>query len=229
MKTVRSRLIPWASLLALWFGLWACAPAPKALAPAEPSAPPIRRLVVFGFEAALNTGQAPGVVGDPLSGTTAPAEPVSGAAARRLTGALLELLAARPKLELIPPEQAEGVYASLVERDSEARASLTHLLAEIGRHFSADAVLAGHLYRWRERKGGAYSVDQPASVAFDLHLIRPQDGAQIWWGKFDKTQRSLSENLLDYRTFVKSGGRWLTAAELASLGLQRLVQELPLG
>lgn len=226
MKSIRIRPLLWGSLLALWVGLWACAPALKTPAPAKPPGPLIRHLVVFGFKAALNPGQPPGVVQDALSGTTAPAEPVSDAATRGLTRTLFDLLAAEAKLELISPEQAEGVYASLVERDPQA--SLVRILAEMGRHFRADAVLVGHLLRWRERMGGAYSVNQPASVAFDLHLIRPQDGAQIWWGKFDKTQRSLAENLLDYRTFVKSGGRWLTATELAFLGLKRLIQEMPL-
>ncbi|MCD6307115.1 MAG: hypothetical protein J7M32_12625, partial [Deltaproteobacteria bacterium] len=51
--------------------------------------------------------------------------------------------------------------------------------------------------------------------------------AVIWRGNYDKTQRSLSENLFDLNTYIKSGGRWLTARDLAVLGLRHLIAEMP--
>ncbi|MCP4669484.1 MAG: hypothetical protein GY849_24385, partial [Deltaproteobacteria bacterium] len=47
--------------------------------------------------------------------------------------------------------------------------------------------------------------------------------------KFDKTQRSLSENLFDAKTFVQGKGRWMTAGELAVLGLRNVLANMPGG
>jgi hypothetical protein len=66
-------------------------------------------------------------------------------------------------------------------------------------------------------------------VAFDLYLISVGDGAILWKARFDKTQISLSENLFDIQTFLKAKGRWMTAGELASLGLTEVVETFPRG
>jgi hypothetical protein len=103
------------------------------------------------------------------------------------------------------------------------------LLKEIGTHFQADAVMAGTLYRWQERLGSDFAVTEPASVAFDLHMVSPADGTILWKGKFDKTQQSLSENLLDWELFRQGKGRWLTAQRLAQIGLKALLERVPQG
>jgi hypothetical protein len=66
-------------------------------------------------------------------------------------------------------------------------------------------------------------------VAFDLCLVGRSEGVILWKDRFEKTQKSLSENLFDFSTFVKSKGRWMRAEELAALGLEALVQNLPPG
>ena len=65
------------------------------------------------------------------------------------------------------------------------------------------------------------------AVAFDLSLVRPADGAILWRGNYDKTQKSLFENLFDWNTSVKSKGLWLTAKKLAAFGLEKLLAEMP--
>ena len=103
------------------------------------------------------------------------------------------------------------------------------ILQEVGKAFEADAILAGYIYRWREREGTDYAVDRPASVAFDLQLIRPTDGAVLWKMKFDKAQQSLSENILDLKTFLDGRGRWMTVEKLAMLGLRKALGDMPSG
>ena len=103
------------------------------------------------------------------------------------------------------------------------------LIQKLGRRFKADAVLSGTIYRWDERQGTGLAVNRPASVAFDLNLVRSTDGAIIWRGVFEKTQRSLSENILDARTFFHGGARWMTAEGLGKLGLQQLLDEMMRG
>ena len=44
--------------------------------------------------------------------------------------------------------------------------------------------------------------------------------------KTNKTQRSLSENILDMNTFLKGGGKWMRAESLAFLGMEELLGEL---
>jgi len=53
------------------------------------------------------------------------------------------------------------------------------------------------------------------------------DGLILWKARFDKAQISLSENLFDIQTFLKAKGRWMTAGELADIGLTEIVETFP--
>lgn len=101
------------------------------------------------------------------------------------------------------------------------------ILVEIGRALYADAVLVGHVYRFKDRVGTRYSVDSPASVAFDIHLVDVSNGSMLWVGHFDETQRSLFENLFKIGTFLRRKGTWITAEEMAVSGLEDVLQALP--
>jgi hypothetical protein len=101
------------------------------------------------------------------------------------------------------------------------------MLAEVGRKNRVDTVLAGFLYRFRERVGKGYSIESPASVAFSIHLIRVSDAYPIWSAHFDETQQSLGENLFQLGSFLSRGGRWITAEELAVSGLEELLNKFP--
>ena len=81
---------------------------------------------------------------------------------------------------------------------------------------------------FRERQGYAYSAEKAASVAFDIHLIRVSDGVTIWRGLFDETQKSLMENLFQIVPFFQGGGQWVTAKELATEGIDALMENFPL-
>jgi len=87
--------------------------------------------------------------------------------------------------------------------------------------------MSGTIYRFRQRVGTSLSVTTPASVAFAMELIRVSDGRAIWSRAFDETQRSLDENLLKLGGFLKRGGGWLTAEELAAFGLNEVMSSSP--
>ena len=97
---------------------------------------------------------------------------------------------------------------------------------KLGQKLQASHVLAGTTVRYRERKGTAYGADRPASVAFSLQLIDVKTGDTVWSGAYDKTQQSLSENLLEAPAFFKTGAKWLTAQELACWGAESVVEKL---
>jgi len=96
-----------------------------------------------------------------------------------------------------------------------------------GRDNDAEVVLAGFVYRFRERVGKGYGVESPASVAFAMHLIRVADGRTIWSAHFEETQKSLGDNLFQLGSFLSRGGRWLTAEELAMSGLEKIFEKFP--
>ena len=187
----------------------------------------VETVVVVGFQPAMSQWDEPNVVRSPISGAVFFAAPVSEQVANKMTAKLFNTILKEKHYDLISPGQAKGVYSSLLSSDA-AEAEI-EILQKIGQAFSADAVLIGYLYRWQKREGTDFAVDRPASVAFDLYLIRPQDGAILWKGGFDKTQKSLSENILDVGTFLKGQGRWMTAEKLAEIGLEDLLSKMPIG
>ena len=189
--------------------------------------PGLESVVVIGFQAAMSEWDEPRAVRSPITGAVFSAAPVPAEAVNKMTAKLFEGVQKEGDYELISPGQARGVYSSLISSDAE-RTELG-VFQQIGQTFSADAVLVGYLYRWRERVGGDLAADRSASVAFDLSLIRPEDGAILWRGKFDKTQQALSENLLEWDTFVRGQGRWMTAEKLAELGLEDMLSRMPIG
>lgn len=89
----------------------------------------------------------------------------------------------------------------------------------IAANLRADAVMTITLNRFTERDGGKYSVQQPASVAFDYRLMLTENGQTLCSGVFDETQKSLTDNLLSFKSVFKRKLQWITAEELASDGV----------
>ena len=88
------------------------------------------------------------------------------------------------------------------------------LAARVARKVGANIAVVGVLTRYRERVGTDWSVERPASVAYEALLVRANDGATLDRDAFDYTQQSLTSNLLDLPRFLRGGGRWLTGREL---------------
>ena len=143
-----------------------------------------------------------------------------------LTEQLFILLKDRKDIQLIPASQSQGVVSDLLSEDQK-NLSERDLLVETGRVLKADWVLSGFIFRFRERVGGKYSVDLPASVAFDIHLIRVADGRSLWNEHFDETQKPLSENLFQLGSFLQRKARWITANDMAVSGLKDILKSFP--
>jgi hypothetical protein len=97
----------------------------------------------------------------------------------------------------------------------------------LGKELNVDFILLGYLFRFEERIGSSVGVEKPASVGFDLHLVRVRDGKVVWTGKFNETQRPLSEDIRKIGSFFRRGAVWLTAEELASAGMSEVLKKLP--
>ena len=91
----------------------------------------------------------------------------------------------------------------------------------------AQAALMGVVIRYEELQGSKISADRPASVAFSAALVSAK-GELLWKAKFEKTQKPLFTNLLDFRTFFKGGMVWQRAATLANIGVDGILARAPL-
>jgi hypothetical protein len=193
----------------------------------KPVVPALDTIVLIGFRRALSPSQASGLMRSPISGAVFSAEPVSEEVADGLSDSLFEMLTKKDGQKWVPPREAAAAFS----RIASSNPTLTDrdIYVRIGETLSAEGVLGGHVFRWREREGTDYAASRPASVAFDLYLMSAGDGVILWKARFDKTQISLSENLLDIQTFVKAKGRWMTAGELAEIGLTEVVDAFPRG
>ncbi len=187
----------------------------------------IQKVVDVGFRAAMTSGPAPNMVENPITGSAFLSEPVNEKIVREMNGLLTQKLMTHKEWRLVPPGQARGVLASIVAKDRKMETTPLERLQSVGNTFGADAVLTGYIYRWQQRVGSDYAAERPASVSFDLILVRPSNGAIMWRRHFDKTQQSLFADLFDFDTYVKSSGTWLTAEKLSDLGLEKLVREMP--
>ena len=187
----------------------------------------LKKVVVMGFQAAMTQGIGPDLIQNPITGTSFLAEPVSPHAVTEMNQMLFDKLLKGKQWTMVSPGQARGVSASIIDGDKGMEITPLQMLRSIGKTFGADAVLTGRIYRWQERVGSDFGVDRPASVSFDLVLVRPSNGDICWRSHFDKTQKSLFADLFDFDTYVKSAGRWLTAEKLADIGLEKLIKEMP--
>jgi hypothetical protein len=129
------------------------------------------------------------------------------------------------RFRIIPLGKVEEVLTPWVKQQFEEQP--IRLAIQIGKDLNVDFMSVAYLFRFEERIGSSLGVEKPASVAFDIHLIRIRDGVEVWKGKFDETQKPLSENLLKMGSFLRRKASWLTAEELASVGMDELLRRLP--
>jgi hypothetical protein len=80
------------------------------------------------------------------------------------------------------------------------------------------------IYRFQERRGGAFSVERPASVGFHVHLFDESGLEKVFI--FDETQQPLSENIFRFFTFLSRKARWITAGDLSREGVRKAVDSL---
>jgi len=196
----------------------------------------IRRVAIMDLWPALSPKEPPRAVRSPFTGAVFMGEPVSSNVAREMTHLLYKGLVdkgGQGNYIFIPPGQTRGVKAAILSKPINKGQGMIaefsiDFIRKVGQALGAQAVLGGIVYRWRERIGGPYGAERGASVGYELFLISVDTGRLLWKWRFDKTQLPLSGNLFDVETFIGGGGKWMTALELASLGLKKFYKEFPL-
>jgi hypothetical protein len=156
-----------------------------------------------------------------LAGSEQQREPLPADAEKVVTAQVYGVLSESPRWRFVPDLTVEQTLRGIpVGGSSEERART--LAAAV----HADGVFYGSVWRFREREGSEYGSRHPASVAFDLALYSVESGRTVWREEFDQTQEPLSSNLLNWWQFWRAGPRWFSAAELARLGVEKLVSDL---
>jgi hypothetical protein len=143
-----------------------------------------------------------------------------------LTKLLYKKMEILERFNITPREKVEEALSPfLLKGDFEEKPIPS--ATQLGRELNVDFVLLGYLFRFEERIGSALGVEKPASVGYDLHLLRIKDGVEVWKGRFDETQKPLTDDLLKIGSFFRRRAQWLTAEELASVGMDEILKKLP--
>ncbi|MEJ2025226.1 MAG: hypothetical protein P8Y00_09480 [Deltaproteobacteria bacterium] len=109
----------------------------------KPAFQATEKLAIVGFRTALDEGDSPQTVRDPLSGTVFMAEPVLSSVAREMTSELFSRLKERSDRVVLPPGQALGAYSNLASGDINLSLLPNKMLQEIGKSLGAEYVLTG--------------------------------------------------------------------------------------
>lgn len=137
-----------------------------------------------------------------------------------LTRQMQRVLARRLGDKVLPATQSTRIFDQLPQnRRVDTPRQLAQRFGEIA---GADHVILGSVWRYRER-----TPEEGASVAFTVYLLAVENGRRVWRGRFEKTQQTLTEDLLNAPSFFKKGARWLSAEELAHFGLEQVMQDFP--
>ena len=152
---------------------------------------------------------------------------VRSGAEKNLTHYMQAALENRLGERMIPLGETLAVYEGLAK--DQTADSPRSLAVRLGRELKADHIIAGTVWRYRERSGTARASAGPASVAFVVYIIDVTDGRRLWKGSHFETQKPLSQSIFEARTFFKRGARWLSVDELARYGVDEVVGQFPYG
>jgi hypothetical protein len=142
-----------------------------------------------------------------------------------LTRLLQEKIEAIDIFKILPPEKVEEALSQSERSQFEIKPMRASI--QLGRTLNMDFIFIGFVFRFEERIGSHIGAEKPASVGYDVHLIRLRDEKIVWTGKFDETQRPLSENVLKIGSFFRRKASWLTAEELSSVGMDEMLKRFP--
>ncbi len=101
------------------------------------------------------------------------------------------------------------------------------MMRAVGKKVNCGTVLYVTVQRFKQRLGGEYAVDSPASAAFEMRLIDIDSGTALWTGTFNETQESLLNNLFSFDKAQSRGFKWITVEELVQQGVHERLAECP--
>jgi hypothetical protein len=197
---------------------------PVSVQSAEKDGLVVKRMAIIAFQPLLPKEGSTMVVCPLCSGGYSSGKIEKGAE-KAVQEGFIDKLRDFKEVQIIPPEKVMAVYNRVAAE--KLKQPLLAVLKKVGAELKADVIAVGYVYRYTERVGYDYSAERPASVAFEIRLLNVKDGSTIWRGVFDKTQKSLMENVFQASSFFKGGAKWLTASQLAKQGIDEIFKTFP--
>lgn len=158
----------------------------------------------------------------------APERELPDKAQEMLTAKLMESLKERGRDGLIGPKRVQGCREIVLQKGAVSTDGGRAYWAEVARCASADSILVPQLLRWQQRKGGRWGADTPAGVTMRFIWLESREKRIVDVFIFDREQKALTENLLQIGRFVRRGGRWVRAEELADEGIRAALRDMGL-
>lgn len=182
------------------------------------------RIGFYGFLAPQIPSEGIHLIREPIGGTYHYAQRVPDDVIQEMEQLVWNELQRRNVRELLFMDQLKASF--LAELGREGTFDMKKLVFKSGEESGLDAVIIGHIYRFREREGSDFAVASPALVSFDLHLLDVQKREVVSRYTVDIEQKSLSENLLGIGQLTRSGFRWAKASALATQGIVKALDHL---
>jgi hypothetical protein len=146
---------------------------------------------------------------------------VSPRALEGVTELLSEAIGAAGRWEVIDPQRTREALGGEV-----AGAPAIELASRAAERTDADAAVIAVVDRYRERVGTDYGALTPASVALEVLVVRRGASAAAWRAEYSFTQEPLAYNFWNLWGLLRGGPRWLTARELARIGVEEATARL---
>lgn len=126
---------------------------------------------------------------------------------------------------VVPLDQVQAAYTGI--RLDGTKDSPRTMALQMGDSLSADLMVVGTVWRYRDRGALEGFPDKPASVAFAIYVVASKTGRQLWRGVFDEAQEIALQDMAKFPKRIKMGLKWLSADELARHGVQEIFRPFP--
>lgn len=143
----------------------------------------------------------------------------------RRGAALIDTLMAREigantNVRILRPEEMDSLYIG-------EGSGLVAVIRSVSQMTGCDAVMITTVRRFKQREGGEYAADAPASASFDLRIVDAKSKNVLWATDFDETQQSLFSNIFSFGKAQSRGFKWITVEELVSQGVKERLADCP--
>jgi len=159
----------------------------------------------------------------PIVEAAGPGQEVADGAGASLTAEIYSQMSLAAGWNLTPESDVEDQMQKMPPTTPE---NIQENALQLARLLSVEAVVYGTVQRYRERVGVDYAAQTPASVAFSIMVIDAASKQVIWNAHFDRTQKALTENVLNVVSFLQNRGRWVRAHDIALEGVQLAISDL---
>jgi hypothetical protein len=129
-------------------------------------------------------------------------------------------LSGNPKVRVLTPSQVSALV-------SEVSGGISGTIATLGKKLNCDGVLTTTVSRFKQREGGEYSSESPASATFSMVLRHVPSGTILWSADFKETQESFLSNILSFNKAQSRGFKWINVEDLLQHGIKERLADCP--